>query len=200
MNSPYGPEDIAKVQAACRSALQDWLERSDWDGDIYLPAFALCLYALRDNLGLDSAMPTGWRLIMPGAGNGAVIGHLTAGTDTEGPEMIGLSEGSRAQVALDQFRTWQNRPEIGQYSVRWLSVPGVTFEGIWLNSLSPGKPDLVAAVFTLDDELKGRVLTGEEFVAIIRPYALWRLEHDDSPAPEGDSPLPGGSGLPGNYR
>lgn len=183
-------------QAACRAALADFLGRAHGKGDVYLPNFTLCLYALRDNQGIDSAMPTGWRVLMPDTGSGALLAHVTESTTEAPSQVISVSEGPRAQLALDRWRAVQAMPQSKLCELRWLSVPGVMFEGFWLPPHLKDQPDLVSSLFTLDDELKNRTMTAAQFIPIVREYALLRLARDDRP--DYGKIAPGG--LPTGYR
>jgi len=106
---------------------------------------------------------------------------MTASTATSPSQMISLSVGARAGVAVDQLSRTQAMPEIKGCELRWLSIPGVMFEGFWLHSQSPAQPDLVSTVFSLDEELQNPVLTVDQFLPIVRQYALGRLASDDRP-------------------
>ena len=181
MSSANGPNADIYPQDACRRAVADWIGRTDCSGDVYLPSFTLCLFALRDGQGLEAAIPDGWRVLMPYAGSAPLLGQMTASTANSPPQMMSLSEGARAQAALDQLSRVQAMPEMKVCELRWLSIPGVMFEGFWLHSQSKDQPHLVSSVFTLDGELQGRVLPGDKFLPIVREYALWRLASDDRP-------------------
>jgi len=183
-------------QEACRAALTDFLGRAHYEGDVYLPNFTLCLYALRDNQGIESAMPTGWRVLMPDTGNGALLAQVTESTAETPSQVISVSEGTRAQLAFDRWRAVQAMPQTNLAGLRWLSVPGVMFEGLWLQSRGKDEPDMVISVFTLDDELKERTMTAAQFLPMVREYAVFRLAHDDRP----DYGMIAPGGLPAGYR
>jgi len=150
MSSSNQPWADISPQEACRSAVADWIGRTNWDGDVYLRSFMLSLYALQAGEGLEAAVRTGWRVLMPSAGTTPLLGQMTASTATSPSQMISLSVGARAGTAFDQLSRAQAMPEMKGCELRWLSIPGVIFEGFWLHSQSPDQPDLVSTVFSLD--------------------------------------------------
>jgi len=175
------PKITEFIREACSRSEADWLGRENGSFETYFPAYDLCLKVLRDGHGLESAIQTGWRVVMTFPDKRAEFGIVAAATPGSPPELVSVSDGEFTAGALSHLREVHTKLDMRSGEVRWLSIPGIMFEGFWLPSEPPGKSDLVLPVKCLDDELRGKVLEVNMFLPVAQEYAVWRLAFDDCP-------------------
>jgi hypothetical protein len=164
-----------------RQGIANLLSYGNVENEVYVPAYAIGLQDLTSGRQIDAAFPTGWRVFMPHPGGGGFFSDMTLASGGEVSQVCCVSQGDRAQNALDALRAVQARPELKYCDVRWLSVPGVLFEGFWLKSNDTNQPDSIVPVFTLDDSLRCDLLRAVDFLTIVKPFGVNRLSYNDYP-------------------
>jgi hypothetical protein len=164
-----------------RQGLANLLSYDNFENEVFLPAYAIGIRELTPGRFMDAAVLTGWRVFMPRPNGGALFCDMTLAAEGQPSQLGGVSESDRARDALSALRAVEARPELEYSEVRWLSVPGVMFEGFWLKSNDANRPDSIVPVFTLDDSLRCDILPAVDFLAIVQPFGANRLKYTDYP-------------------
>jgi hypothetical protein len=164
-----------------RQGLADLMSYENAQNEVFLPAYAIGLKDLTAGRLMDAAVLTGWRAFMPQPGGGALFAEMSLASGSHGSVLGTVSQGDRAQEALKALRAVEARPEVKSCEIRWLSVPGVLFEGFWLKSNDANQPDSIIPVFTLDDSLRLDRMAAADFLAIAQPFGVNRLKYTDFP-------------------
>jgi hypothetical protein len=166
----------------CRQGIADLMGYKDYQGAVFLPAFVLQLTDVVQQSDLSVAIPIGWRVIIPDSPGGPLFCSMTLTGDGLPSQLAGVSEGQRAQGALAALRQVQEMPQAMGSELRWLSIPAVLFEGLWLRAQSPDRSDVVNPVFAVDPELQSNRGSGDGPIIVGAPEDGGTVYGDDQPA------------------
>ncbi len=164
-----------------RQELGDLLSYDKCENEVYLPAYAMGLQPLASGVQMDAAVLTGWRVFALQPNGGALLAEMSLASGGQPSQLGTVSQGDRAKAAFAALSSVRAMPDLKNWDLGWLSVPGVLFEGFWLKPNTPNVPDLMVPVFTLDQEMQRANLLTTDFMAIIKPFAQKRLAYDDCP-------------------
>lgn len=172
------------TRQAYLDSVQDFLGASAWNLEFALPVYTMGLNQISDKHHPENDAQTGWRLVSTGPSGAAILGELIRQAADQPFDVASVSQGDVAESALKTLRSLASYADCdtGSYEVRWLSIPGICTENIWLKALNPGEADIVIPFFTLDPELQAHPsFAMDGFMTAIQPLAQTRLAVDDEP-------------------
>ncbi len=146
------------------------------------PIYVLHLADIAAGRGLTASKHAAWRFYRGSFAGPAVAIEVGKSAQGRQPRMTSLSEGHAVQVTFQQVsRIEQLAPvRVADYELRRLKIPG-TLTAFWLRSNIEGK-DLVVPIAEKMHSLKYmKSYRAEAFLAILRPFALARLEANNEP-------------------
>jgi hypothetical protein len=182
------PTPSQKTREALANGVRTFMEANDplrdlvRDAQAVLQVFSLGLKSIASRAGVAAAKPVGWRVMVGGDSDQAVIAHVhEALGDDAAPRMTALSRGQKVGDAI-RVADLLNRLQQAQdqhYEARLLRVPGVQIEAFWLKPASGDGWVVPFLTLTGGLEVAG-VYTMDDFLRTIEPLANKRLAYDES--------------------
>jgi hypothetical protein len=147
--------------------------------------FTVGLQDLAEGAGLSAARSTGWRLLSTAPSGSVAAGEVSVPTGGGAPRMAGITEGPAVAEIVTAEDKLNDLPEVqgGDYELHSLDIPSLLIEAFWLKSRSEAG-DLVVPIRALIPQLQAmRAYPVADFLEIVKPLAIQRLQFDDSPRP-----------------
>ena len=144
--------------------------------------YVLQLADIADGGDLSAAKHTGWRFYagtLAGPAISATVGEPRRGTR---PAMTSLVHGHYVQQVFHEVRQVESLPQVraANFELRRLKIPAVV-GAFWLWSPVEGADLIVPYTSLLRNLKRMKPYPAKKFLAILRPYALKRMQANDAP-------------------
>ena len=157
--------------------------RKSMQKEFFIPLYKIGLRDLQAGMGMEAAgSQIGWRVVASDEKGGVYLCTMSMATATEPASLISVTPGELAQKAYEAVAPFRAQAEPHDLDIRWLSIPGVCAECLWLIPRSGGQPGVMQLLATLDPELLEQPqFQITHFLDTIRKLAEIRLSVNDTP-------------------
>ena len=167
-------------------------DHRDCEQEHYIPSYRMNLEdAANGREAASAAVLTGWLALLQ-SGSHTIQVDVGQSAGSYSPQVGSVAvmdrqgsaggQADRPQACLYGLLEAQGLPEMDFCELRFLTIPGLLFQGFWLRSNNPKERCRISPLFFLEECVKDQVYTMPEFLAVIRPFAQLRLgQLDNSP-------------------
>lgn len=179
-----------KVRKCCHEGLTDIAGCTSFVEEHALPAYTIglheCCSAEANSHGY--AKPAGWKFLVA-EGNGRVfMADLVASPCGTNAEVVSTSDSKYARSVMEEIRgidqLFQSTLGLPSpvYELRWLSIPSILLEGLWLHAVEGEETSWVHPLLCLCPETREIPLfTFDDLLSIAAGLGKKREAVDDSP-------------------
>ncbi len=186
--TPYTPP--AQVVKCCREGLQDIAGCSAIVEEHVLPTYVIglkeCCTGGADGPGY--AELSGWKFLITDRHDHVFMADLMAVDDGADGGVLATADSDYARKILQAVRDIDSvfLETIGMpaptYELRWLSIPSILVEGLWLHATEDGETSWVSPALSLSAQMRDIALfTFDDLVLIASELGHKREAVDDSP-------------------